>query len=201
MAYAIPTSGMLTICLVLSGCDPATRIDTVIERVESYQHAQQCTFGVSETDFRMALLWLAVLHGKMDGFGLAQAESVLGSIALGDWIVPMLHYEGVYFNDEGEAWDEGNEAGDYGRQLRQFFAQPANLNRRRLRPSLPSTASTLKRYCAGRVTRRISSRAVYRNPRPLTQNNQVTKGTKVLIRVHLCVLRAFVSPCELFFGL
>jgi hypothetical protein len=128
MAYAIPTSGMLTICLVLSGCDPATRIATVIERVESYQRAQQCTFGVSETDFRMALLWLAVLHGEMDGFGLAQAESVLGSIALRDWVLPILHYGGVYFNDEGEAWDEGNEEGDYGRALRQFFAQPANLN-------------------------------------------------------------------------
>lgn len=119
---------MLTICLVFSGCNPATRITTVIERVESYQRAQHCTFGVSDSDFRMAMLWLAVLHGEMEGFGLAQADSVLEGIALRDWILPMLHYGGIYFNDEGEAWDEGEEAGEYGRALRQFFAQPANLN-------------------------------------------------------------------------
>jgi hypothetical protein len=128
MAYAIPASGMLTICLVLSGCDPATPIGTIIERVEDYQRAQQCTFGVSGTDFRMALLWLAVLHGEMDGVGLEQADSVLAGIPLREWVQPMLGYSRVYFNDEGESWDEGNEEGDYGRSLRQFFAQPANTN-------------------------------------------------------------------------
>lgn len=128
MAYAIPASGMLTICLVLSGCDPATPIATIIERVESYQRAQQCTFGVSDSDFRMAMLWLAVLHGEMDCVGLEQADSVLAGIPLREWVQPMLGYSRVYFNDEGESWDEENEEADDGRSLRQFFARPANMN-------------------------------------------------------------------------
>ena len=119
---------MLTICLVLSGCDPATPIGTIIERVEDYQQAQQCYFGVTDVDFRMALLWLAILRGEVDTLDPEQVTARLSGIPLREWVQPMLHYERVYFNDEGESWDAGNEEGDYGRQLRQFFAQPANMN-------------------------------------------------------------------------
>ncbi len=119
---------MLTICLVLSGCDPATPIATVIERVEDYQQAQQCSFGVSDSDFRMALLWLAVLRGEVDTLDPEQMAARLNGIPLREWVQPMLAYQRVYFNDEGESWDTGNEEGDYGRQLRLFFAQPGNMN-------------------------------------------------------------------------
>ncbi len=119
---------MLTICLVLSGYDPATPIATVIERVEDYQQAQQCSFGVSDADFRMAMLWLAILRGEVDTLDPEQVTARLNGIPLREWVQPMLHYERVYFNDEGESWDAGNEEGDYGRQLRQFFAQPSNMN-------------------------------------------------------------------------
>ena len=128
MAYAIPSSGMLTICLVLSGCDPATPIGTIIERVEDYQQAQQCYFGVTDADFRMALLWLAILRGEVDTLDPEQVTARLNGIPLREWVQPMLAYQRVYFNDEGESWDAGNKEGDYGQQLRQFFAQPANLN-------------------------------------------------------------------------
>jgi hypothetical protein len=128
MAYAIPSSGMLTICLVLSGCDPATPIATVIERVEDYQQAQQCYFGVSDSDFRMALLWLAILRDEVDTLDPEQIAARLNNIPLREWVQPMLGYSRVYFNDEGESWDKEEEEGDYGRQLRQFFAQPTNMN-------------------------------------------------------------------------
>ena len=119
---------MLTICLVLSGCDPATPIGTIIERVENYQQAQQCYFGVSDSDFRMAMLWLAILRGEVDTLDSEQVTARLNGIPLHEWVQPMLAYQRVYFNDEGESWDKEEEEGDYGRQLRQFFAQPANMN-------------------------------------------------------------------------
>jgi hypothetical protein len=122
---------MLAICLVLSDCDPETSIAMVIERVEDYQRTQQCYFGVTDTDFRMALLWLAITRDEVDSLDPDQTMASLRGITLRAWVQPILAYNNVYFNDEGEAWDEAGTADDAGHNLplRRFFTQPANMNR------------------------------------------------------------------------
>ena len=123
---------MLAICLVLSDCDPQTSIAKVIERVEGYQRLHACYFGVSDADFGMALIWLAILRDEIDMHNLEQAMDILGKIPLRQWIQPMLAFNSVYFNDEGESWDAESETAsfaEHNRPLREFFAQPANLNR------------------------------------------------------------------------
>ncbi|HEY3342301.1 MAG TPA: hypothetical protein VGK81_09795, partial [Anaerolineae bacterium] len=57
--------------------------------------------------------------------------AILRGIPLREWVQPMLAFHDVYFNDEGESWDGAGTADDAGHNqlLRQFFAQPANMNR------------------------------------------------------------------------
>ncbi|MCL5999519.1 MAG: hypothetical protein M1546_26155 [Chloroflexi bacterium] len=147
MAYAIPSSDILSICLVLSDCDLDASIARVIERVEGHQRDHDCHFGVTETDFRMAMLRLGLARGEVELAHWEHVWSALEQVPLCRWVQPMLAYNNAYFNDEGESWDMEAEIADcaeYNRPFREFFAQPATLTRETIAAYLAERGITVE---------------------------------------------------------
>ena len=147
MAYSIPSSDMLSICLALSDCDLDASITRVIERVEDYQRDHDCHFGVTEADFRMVMLQLALARGEVELALWEHVWTTLDGIALRRWVQPILAYNNAYFNDEGESWDMETEIADcaeYNRPFREFFAQPVTLTRETIAAYLAERGITVE---------------------------------------------------------
>ena len=60
MAYGIASNDFVALCLVLAEGDSALCLEEVIQRGEAEQAHYASHFGVSERDFRMAFVWLAI---------------------------------------------------------------------------------------------------------------------------------------------
>jgi hypothetical protein len=132
VAYAIPSADFLALCLFLCEGNPDASIAQVIERAEQFQAAHHCCFGVSDGDFANALRCLAFDLDLVDLAGWEHLPELLARVRLRDWIAPMLAFDGVYFNDEGEYWTRESESREYSgrnRPVRALFAQPAKLTR------------------------------------------------------------------------
>ncbi|MFZ5993473.1 MAG: hypothetical protein ACOYU4_00580 [Thermodesulfobacteriota bacterium] len=106
MAYAITSEDFLAICLVIANGDTGLSTEKIIQRAETYQEFTASHFGVSETDFRMAFVWLGIKTGLLKFGSITGSGNIplLQKIPLKKWITPILKYCDVYFNDEGEHW-------------------------------------------------------------------------------------------------
>ena len=127
MAAAILTEDFLFICLIFSKGDINMRLEEVICRAEAYQKASDRHFGISRSDFRNAIYMLSFITYHETGLGNYE-EILAKNPLLKDWIVPILRYEDIYFNDEGEHWCEykGTSQSPTNIKMRKFFSDVCN---------------------------------------------------------------------------
>ena len=127
MTAAILTEDFLAISLILTNGDINSRLEEVICRVEAYQESSDRHFGIYRRDFRSSINMLSfqVYHER----GIGSYEEMLATNPLlRHWMYPILNYEIVYFNDEGESWwtPEGAVPSEVNLKMRKFFSDPNN---------------------------------------------------------------------------
>jgi len=107
MAKSILSTDIVSIGLLLPDANMDITIEDLAEKVTSWQTKNNRIFGVTEDDFINALLMLVLSdlsfeNNLKDFYKLIFRE-----------IIPkILHYNEVYFNDEGEHWMETVEYED-----------------------------------------------------------------------------------------
>lgn len=114
MGYGILSEDMLAICLLVAKGDVTMPMGEVVYRVEEFQR-EHGFFGVSDTDFRSAFMHLAEFAGngtktREDIYLKSEnPREIFDSLFLRDFIMPVLGLCGIWFNDEGEAWEHDDE--------------------------------------------------------------------------------------------
>ena len=127
MAAAILTEDFLAICLILANGDLGTRLEEVICRAETYQESSDRHFGITRRDFRCAFIRLCFRIYPETGVGNYEEMLTINPL-LRHWINPILNFEDVYFNDEGEHWwvPEGAVPSEVNLKMRNFFSDTNN---------------------------------------------------------------------------
>ena len=135
MAAAILTEDFLAVCLYLVDGDVDARLEQIIARAEEYQEHSNRHFGISRSDYRSAFYALSFEVHTEKGIG-DYKETLERYPFLRQWIDPILAYEDVYFNDEGEHWWPGDGLSPSKTRLKMqaFFSKsgdhnPAAVNR------------------------------------------------------------------------
>jgi len=105
MPASILTEDFLAICLILAYGDMNMELEEIICRVESFQSSSDRHFGISRYDFRNAINMLSFNIYHETGIGNYKEMLAIKPL-LKNWICPILQYDDVYFNDEGEHWCE-----------------------------------------------------------------------------------------------
>jgi hypothetical protein len=101
---------ILAICLYFSEGDINTDCATILQRITEFQTLYNCHYGISQNDiwgmfvmlFRNELNIIEPKH-TLDSFSDILTASFQG-IKLKDVILPILDFDEVYCNDEGEHW-------------------------------------------------------------------------------------------------
>jgi hypothetical protein len=107
MANSILSTDILSIGLLLSDSNIDITIEELAEKVTSWQTQNNKIFGVTEDDFINALLMLV-----MSELNLENGMNDFYKLTFREIIPKILHYNEVYFNDEGEHWLETAEYED-----------------------------------------------------------------------------------------
>lgn len=126
MSASIISEDFLSVCLVLAKGDLNTTLEEVICRAESFQGSEDRHFGISRKDFRNAINMLS--FQTYHELGLGNGEEMLkAKPLLKDWTSPILKYEYVHFNDEGERWcPYENDPSKLNLKMRGFLDNPFN---------------------------------------------------------------------------
>ena len=101
MAPSILSSDIICIGLLLSNANIDITIEYLEEKVKSWQIQNNRIFGTTEDDFMNALLILI-----MSELNLENGMNDFYKLTFRKIIPKILHYNEVYFNDEGEHWLE-----------------------------------------------------------------------------------------------
>ena len=127
MPTAILTEDFLGICLILANGDINIELEEVICRAEAYQKSSDCHFGITRDDFRNAFSILSFETYHEAGFGDYE-EMLMERPLLQHWIDPILNYEDIYFNDEGEHWCDYEKSlpSETNLKMRNFFTDKCN---------------------------------------------------------------------------
>jgi hypothetical protein len=136
MGRSVPTSDIVAMCLVAADCDVSLSVGEVIRRVEQYEDRPDYLFALEPGEFRRAFVRLAIFELHLcDLTEVFEPEhGLLARIPIWDWITPILSFNDVWCNDEGEYWSpaagfpEGSEwnYGERNRPMRELLAEPAN---------------------------------------------------------------------------
>lgn len=134
MACDIPSSDVLAICLIFADCDLDMSMEKVIQRVDEFEENEHRFFGTSLSDLHMSFYWLAYNLDLIEN--LSEFEEIVPGlfkkITLREWIKPILHYNDLFFNDEGEYWTEEKDNSEYlahNSRMREFFNEPGEKDR------------------------------------------------------------------------
>ncbi|HWQ65404.1 MAG TPA: hypothetical protein VN372_00895 [Methanospirillum sp.] len=121
MAFGIPVSDLLAICLIFAEYDQEVSIGEMLRRAFFYQQTNNSVFGEGESDFATLLHEFAVIKGNIsyrerdqsiqDFYNTGSFSPIFYETRIADWILPMLEYGRVYSNDEGESWDHPRARG------------------------------------------------------------------------------------------
>ncbi|CAJ38040.1 hypothetical protein [Methanocella arvoryzae] len=120
MAYGMPASEFLALCMIMADFDLEMTALEVIGRAEEYQNTTGREIGEGRSDFRSAfyeIIWTwrpqDIGHGQM-----GDPQKLLARTPLKDWIGLILQYDHVWFNDEGESWSREPEDKDWPAEMR-----------------------------------------------------------------------------------
>ena len=115
MAYGIASNDFVALCLVLAEGDSALCLEEVIQRGEAEQAHYASHFGVSERDFRMAFVWLAIESEVVSLLARDLDKKLEAAFQqpLREWIPRILFYSEIYFNDEAEHWIKATSVGSW----------------------------------------------------------------------------------------
>lgn len=115
MAYGMPASEFLALCMIMADFDLEMNALEVIGRAEEYQNTTGREFGEGRGDFRGAfyeIIWAWRPQGIGQG-QMGDPQKLLAKTPLKDWIGLILKYDHVWFDEEGEAWSVEPEDKDW----------------------------------------------------------------------------------------
>jgi hypothetical protein len=115
MGRGIKSEDMAAICLAFSGYDLCATMSSVLEQAWSYMDTRSRYFGEDYLDFQGAIIHLSVKSGITEwrNHVCGPTETAMHCTPLYKFIMLMLEYKGVWFNDEGEYWHESDDAWDW----------------------------------------------------------------------------------------
>jgi hypothetical protein len=119
MAPSILSSDIISIGLLLSKGNISITLEDLAGKVTSWQTQNKRIFGVTEDDFINALLMLVLSELNFEN-----DLKDFHKLTFREIIPKILHYNEVYFNDEGEHWMETVEYEDS--DLNRFFGLNRN---------------------------------------------------------------------------
>lgn len=114
MANSILSTDFISIGLLLSDSNIDITIEELTEKVKTWQTQNKRIFGFTEDDFINALLILV-----LSDLNFENDLNDFYKLTFRELIPKILHYNEVYFNDEGEHWLETVEYEDS--DLSRFF--------------------------------------------------------------------------------
>jgi hypothetical protein len=141
VARDIPSSDVLAICLIFADCDLDISMGKVIQRADEFEESEHRFLGTSLGDFRMSFYWLVYNLNLIENLSEFEelVPGLLEKITLREWIKPILHYNDLYFNDEGEFWTEEKDNSEYfahNSKMREFFIDTVGKDRQSVRDFL-----------------------------------------------------------------
>jgi hypothetical protein len=84
----------------------------VVGRVDKFEETTGIDYGTGHPDFHCSfydLYWKTqIVPGYKDSI-----DDILSKTTLKDWVQPILRFQDVWFNDEGEYWHDFPEDGDW----------------------------------------------------------------------------------------
>lgn len=107
MSHVIYSENFLTVCAILAKGDMSRPFENVVKSAENYTRLFNRQFGISESDFRSAILNLFFLHsGRQLGDYLEDLSTgeMCPQILLKEGIHYISMFREVFFNDEGETF-------------------------------------------------------------------------------------------------
>ncbi len=115
MAYGMPASEFLAICMMMADFDLNVNALEVIGKVEEYQDSTGREFGEGRGDFRGAfyeIIWAWRPKGISQN-QMGDPQKLMGKTPLKDWIGLILKYDHIWFDEEGETWSQEPEDKDW----------------------------------------------------------------------------------------
>lgn len=118
MAYGIPASEFLAVCMIMADFDLELSALEVIGKTEEYQDSTGREFGEGRGDFRGAFYEI-IWEWRPQGIGqMGDPQKLLARTPLKDWIGLILKYDHVWFDEEGETWSTVPEDQDWPADMR-----------------------------------------------------------------------------------
>ncbi len=112
MAIGMPAAEFLGICIIMSGYDLNKNMLEVVQRVDEFETTTGMDYGIGNPDFHSSFYDLYWKTAEMPDYH-CDIDEVLGKTTLKDWVGPILRFQDVWFNDEGEYWHDFPEDGDW----------------------------------------------------------------------------------------
>jgi hypothetical protein len=111
MACGIPAAEFLGICIIMSDYDLNRNMLEVVNRIDEFERATGMEYGTGYQDFHCAFIDLYLRTQPV--YRKFELDDVLGKTTLKDWVGPILRFQDVWFNDEGESWSDEPEDGNW----------------------------------------------------------------------------------------
>lgn len=112
MACGMPAAEFLGICIIMSDYDLNMNMLEVVMRVDEFEVTTGMEYGTGCRDFHCAFIDL-YLRTAYSTYLIRDLDEVLGKTTLKDWAGPILRFQDVWFNDEGESWNDVPEDDDW----------------------------------------------------------------------------------------
>ena len=111
MACSIPAAEYLGICIIMADYNLGLNTLEVVTRVDRFEEKTGIWYGAGSQDFHRAFGDLMLK--TMPYSGPYDLDEALGKTVIGDWVGPILSFDSVSFNDEGEYWEQCPEDADW----------------------------------------------------------------------------------------
>jgi hypothetical protein len=112
MACGIPAAEFLGICIIMSDYDLNMNMLEVVKRIDEFEKTTGMDYGTGQQDFHCAFIDLFLRMAKEYDHNF-ELDDFLGKTTLKDWVGPILRFQDVWFNDEGESWNDVPEDGNW----------------------------------------------------------------------------------------